>query len=114
MSKNSKIKMIVAFFVLLMLFLIINKSITKRSNDKDIKMQTSLLFEKINKSSVAKIDKYIIYGTHLNLEGTIQIPKISGISVYSPIKKNPELITSLYLPYFVPFPWGSKYLTSPI
>lgn len=83
MSKNSKIKMIVAFFVLLMLFLIINKSITKRSNDKDIKMQTSLLFEKINKSSVAKIDKYVIYGTHLNLEGTIQIPKISGISVYS-------------------------------
>ena len=83
MSKNSKIKMIVAFFVLLMLFLIINKSITKRSNDKDIKMQTSLLFEKINKSSVAKIDKYVIYGTHLNLEGNIQIPKISGISIYS-------------------------------
>ena len=83
MSKNSKIKIIVAFFVFLMLFLIINRIITKKSNTKDVKLQTSILFEQVNKSSVAKIDKYVIYGTHLNLEGNIQIPKISGISIYS-------------------------------
>lgn len=83
MSKNSKIKIIVAFFIFLMMFLIINRIITKKSNTKDVKLQTSILFEQVNKSSVAKIDKYVIYGTHLNLEGNIQIPKISGISIYS-------------------------------
>ena len=83
MSKNSKIKMIVAFFTILMIVLISNRLFTKKSNSKNVELQTSILFEQINKSSTAKIDKYVIYGTHLNLEGTIQIPKISGISIYS-------------------------------
>ena len=83
MSKNSKIKIIVTFFIFLMLILIVNRLLTKKTKSQDVKLQTSILFNQVNKSSVAKIDKYVIYGTHLNLEGNIQIPKISGISIYS-------------------------------
>ena len=83
MKKESKIKIIVTFFIFLMIVLIFNSLLTKRSNSKNVELQTSILFNQISKSGTAKIDKYIIYGTHLNLEGNIEIPKISDISIYS-------------------------------
>ena len=83
MNKNIKIKLVILLFVLLILFLICNKLLTKKKQEKNVEFKTSLIFENINKSSTAKINKYIVYGTHLNLEGNIKIPKISNISVYS-------------------------------
>lgn len=83
MNKDLKIRLIVALFVFLIIILICNKLLTKKKIDNNIEIQTSALFEGINLSSTAKINKYIVYGTHFNLEGTIQIPKISNISIYS-------------------------------
>ena len=83
MNKDLKIKLIVALFVFLIIILICNRFLTKKHIDNSIENQTAALFEEINLSSNAKINKYIVYGTHFNLEGTIQIPKISDISIYS-------------------------------
>lgn len=83
MNKSLKIKVIVLFFTILMCFLIFNKILTKHENDNNIELKTKTLFENINQFNNAKVDKFIIYGTHLNLEGNIQIPKISDISIYS-------------------------------
>ena len=83
MNKKLKIKTIVIFFTILMLFLIINKLLTKHDNDNNIELKTKTLFENISQSTNAKVDKYIIYGTHFNIEGNIIIPKISDISIYS-------------------------------
>lgn len=83
MNKSLKIKVIVLFFIILMCFLIFNKILTKHEIDNNIELKTKTLFENINQFNNAKVDKYIIYGTHLNLEGNIQIPKISDISIYS-------------------------------
>ncbi len=83
MNKSLKIKAIIIFFTILMCFLIFNKLLTKHEIDNNIELKTKDLFEKINQFAYAKVDKYIIYGTHLNLEGNIQIPKISDISIYS-------------------------------
>ena len=75
-----------------MIFLICNKLLTKKEIESNIEFQTASLFEEINKSSTAKINNFIIYGTHFNLEGSIEIPKISNISIYSVhiIAKNTE------------------------
>ena len=92
MNKILKVKIIVGLFIALMIFLICNKLLTKREIEKNVEIQTASLFEEINLSSTAKINKYIIYGTHFNLEGNIEIPKISNISIYSVhvVAKNTE------------------------
>ena len=58
---------------------------TKYKNDHDeallVSANTSALFENINTSTNVNITKYIVYGTHLNIEGTATIPKISGINL---------------------------------
>ena len=83
MSKNSKIKIIVAFFVVLMIVLIYVK-FQREMNTKNLaEAKLASIFEPINSFNTAKISKYIVYGTHLNIEGKIEIPKISCISKYS-------------------------------
>ena len=47
----------------------------------NIEQKTKEIFSSINTSSFAKITKYIVYGTNFNLEGKIEIPQISKISV---------------------------------
>ena len=83
MKKGSKIKIVILFFVLLMLVLIYVKY-TRDTNLETIENnKINLLFEKVNQTSYAKVNKYIVYGTHFNIEGTLDYPKVSGISVYS-------------------------------
>lgn len=83
MKKQTKIRIIVVLFIILMIFLIYTK--IKNDNNKETiaAQQTETLFSSLDPSYTASITKYIIYGTHLNIEGTINIPKISGISIYS-------------------------------
>ena len=92
MNKKIKITIVVVLFILLILFLICNKILTKKEIENNVEIQTASLFQEINKSSIAKINNFIIYGTHFNLEGNIEIPKISNISIYSVhvIAKNSE------------------------
>ena len=83
MSKNFKIKLIIIFFIILMAFLIINKFLTKHETLNNKELKTETIFENINKFNTAKINNFMIYGTHLNLDGSIELPKISDISIYS-------------------------------
>lgn len=83
MEKNVKITIIVVLFVFLMIYLIYAK-FSRENNSEIIEAnQISSIFETIDKSNYAKITKYIIYGTHFNLEGKIEIPKISKIYIDS-------------------------------
>lgn len=92
MNKKIKVTIVVTLFVFLIIFLICNRIFTQKKIDNNIEIQTASLFQEINKSSTAKINNFIIYGTHFNLEGNIEIPKISNISIYSVhiIAKNTE------------------------
>lgn len=92
MNKKVKVILVVTLFVLLIVFLICNRILTKKEIDKNVEIQTASLFQDINKSSIAKVNNFIIYGTHFNLDGSIEIPKISNISIYSVhiIAKNTE------------------------
>ena len=81
MKKNTKIKIIVVLFVILMVYLIYLNY--KKANDETaiIATKRAEVFENVDSSTYAKVTKYIVYGTHFNIEGTIDIPKISGISI---------------------------------
>lgn len=80
-DNNILIKIIVVLFIILMVFLIYTK--INRDNNQTLitSAKTTALFDNINKNSNVNVTKYIVYGTHLNIEGTISIPKISGISL---------------------------------
>lgn len=91
------IKIIIALFVLLMIFLIVYK--IKNNNNADLKQQQQIndWFSMYTSSTYAEVSKYIVYGTHFNIEGTLEYTKVSGISIknVSLIAKNlnsPELI----------------------
>jgi len=80
-NNNLGIKLIVVLFIILMIFLVYTKY--KNDNNETIltSAKTSALFENINTSTNVNITKYIVYGTHLNIEGTVSIPQISGINL---------------------------------
>lgn len=50
---------------------------------KILEEQKSLLFSTIDKNTNVKVTKYSTYGTHFNIEGTLDIIKISGIKINS-------------------------------
>lgn len=81
MKKQAKINILVILFVILMLVLIYVKF--QKDNDETslVDEQTASLFSNVNSLTYASITKYIVYGTHLNFEGTIEIAEISDISV---------------------------------
>ena len=83
MNKNLKIKLVVVFFIILMMFLIFNKFRTNHETNINVELKTQAIFENINQFNTAKLNNFIIYGSHLNLEGNIELPKISDISIYS-------------------------------
>lgn len=89
-AKDIKIKIIVVLFILLMAVLIYTN--IKRANDESLQVsaKTSSLFEGVDGTKSAKVTKYIVYGTHLNLEGEVEITKISGICItnVSLVQKN--------------------------
>ena len=83
MSKNSKIKTILGFFILLMIVLLFVKFHNNKTVEDSTSNKTSLVFKDINFTKFAKVTKYFVYGTHFNIEAEIEIPKVSGISIYS-------------------------------
>lgn len=83
MKKSLKIKLIVAFFVILMCFLIYINLSQKNDTSKLSEQKIASIFDEVNPSTTAKVTKYIVYGTHFGLEGKLEIPKISGISIDS-------------------------------
>ena len=60
MNKSLKVKITVGLFIILIIFLICNKLLTKKEIEKNVEIQTASLFQEINLSSTAKINKYII------------------------------------------------------
>lgn len=78
-NSNFKINLIVFLFIILMIFLVY----TKYKNDTNeallVSAKTTALFDTINTNTSVEVTKYIVYGTHLNIEGNVSIPKISGI-----------------------------------
>ncbi len=81
MNKNKKLTIIVILFILLMIALICIKIITDKKEKNSSISKMNALFENVILDSKANITKYYTYGTHFNIEGTIDIPKISKISI---------------------------------
>lgn len=80
-EKNLFLKITIFLFVILMCILLYIKIHQDRNPAKILEEQKSLLFSTIDKNTNGKITKYSIYGTHFNLEGTLDIIKISGIRI---------------------------------
>ena len=59
MKKSTKIKLIVIFFILLMIFLIFIKIKNDNNSQTIIQTKTASLFQNIN--NTAKVNKYIVY-----------------------------------------------------
>ena len=81
MDKSTKIKIVVVLFIILMTGLIYIKFTSEKNENTNALTKIALIFEKITPNSYAKVNKYIVYGTHLNIEGEIEIPKVSGITI---------------------------------
>ena len=64
-----------------MLLLLIYKINNSTNPSKVMQEQKNNLFDSISKNLKVNINKYSVYGTHLNLEGTVDILKISGIKI---------------------------------
>ena len=79
LPKNLKI--IIIFFFILMCFLIFIKIKNDNSPEKISQAKEMELYNLIDKSNLVNVTKYHIYGTHFNVEGTIDIVKLSGIKV---------------------------------
>ena len=92
MSKNKKknenrnyqmiiIRIIIVLFILLMGYLTYYK--IQNDNNEDLLKQEKInnLFSKFNTSTYVNVSKYIVYGTHFNIEGTLELNKVSGISI---------------------------------
>ena len=58
---------------------------TKIKNDNNpqklLTEQKNTLFASIDKTNNVNVTKFMVYGTHFNLEGTLDIIKISGIKI---------------------------------
>ena len=79
LPKNLKI--IIIFFFILMCFLIFIKIKNDYSPEKIKQAKEIELYNLIDKSNLVNVTKYNIYGTHFNVEGTVDIVKLSGIKV---------------------------------
>ena len=64
-----------------MIYLIFNKIRNSFNPDIAVSAKTSETFSKIDSKYIANVTKYIVYGTHFNIEGNISIPPISDISI---------------------------------
>ncbi len=80
MKKNTKIKLIVVLFAILMMGLIYIKF--EQNKRLEISNTNNMqIFENVVTNKDVKVNKYFIYGKTLNVEGQIEIPKISDISI---------------------------------
>ncbi len=80
-GKNRLLNFIIVFFILFMIVLIYIK--VKQDNDpqKIKELRTQEIFSSIDKLNSVNVTKYAVYGTHFNVEGTLDIINISGINV---------------------------------
>ena len=79
LPKNLKI--IIIFFFILIFFLIFIKIKNDYSPEKIKQAKEMELYNLIDKTNLVNVTKYNIYGTHFNVEGTVDIVKLSGIKV---------------------------------
>ena len=79
--KEFYIKLIVIFFVILMITLILINLHKKTNPNQITEKQKNELFNMFEKNTNAKISKFATYGKHFNIEGTIDIVKLSGIKI---------------------------------
>ena len=75
------LKIIILFFCFLMCILIIFKIKNDTNPQKILEEKKAQIYSLIDKSTFVDVSKYTIYGTHFNIEGTIDIVKISGIKI---------------------------------
>lgn len=81
--KEILIKITVILFVCLMCFLIFIKFKSDTNMEKKVEAQKADFFETIDKNNIVNVSNYTVYGTHFNIEGTLDIVKVSGISIDS-------------------------------
>ena len=75
------LKIIIVVFSIFMCFLIIIKIKNDHSPDNLLKEKKLELYSLVDKTTFVNITKYCIYGTHFNIEGTLDVVKLSGIKV---------------------------------
>lgn len=75
------IKIIVLLFIIFMCGLIFIKFQQDNDPNRIIEEQKNEIFSNIDKTNNVKVTKFFTYGTHFNIEGTIDIVKISGIKI---------------------------------
>lgn len=80
-SKEGVIKYVVIIFVILILVLIGVRIIKEKTPEKIVEKQKEEIFANIDKNINVNVTKYMIYGTHFNIEGNANIVKISGIKI---------------------------------
>ncbi len=80
-SQGILIKVIILLFVIFMCSLIFIKIRNDNDPNRIIEKQRSEIFSNIDKTNTANITKFYTYGTHFNIEGTLDIVKISGIQI---------------------------------
>ena len=80
-QNNLIIKLLIFLFIILMCFLIFIK--IKQDNDPNriMEEQKTNLFSVIDKTTNVNVTEYSVYGTHFNIEGTLDTIKISGIQI---------------------------------
>ena len=79
---NTKLlPIIIILFMLLMIFLIYQKFFKPQDLESLRAQQIDTIFSSVNKTNMVSVSKYIVYGTHFNIEGSLTIPVVSGISV---------------------------------
>ena len=80
-NKELFIKIIVILFIILMCILLFVK--IRKDNDptKIFEEQQVSIFNTVDKNTNVNVTKYYIYGTHFNIEGTLDVIKISGIKI---------------------------------
>ena len=80
-QNNLTIKILIVLFIILMCFLIFIK--IKQDNDPNriMEEQKTNLFSVIDKTTNVNVTRYSVYGTHFNVEGTLDTVKISGIKI---------------------------------
>jgi hypothetical protein len=80
-NKEIWLRIVVILFVILMCILVFVK--IRKDNDpaKILEEQKNSLFSTIDKNTNVNVTKYTVYGTHFNIEGTLDIVKISGIKI---------------------------------
>ena len=80
-SKNKILNFIIFTFIIFIIILIYIKIQHNNDPEKNRELKLQEIFSIIDKTNYGNITKYATYGTSLNLEGNINIIKISGINV---------------------------------